>query len=388
MDRPSRHLRVVHVVLSLDCGGLERMVLSLIRAGRARGQEVNVVCLERPGALAAEAEVAGALVLCAGKQPGLRPGTARRLKVMFKDLRPDVVHTHQVGALLYAGKAARSVGVPVIHTEHGNHLKQITSWLKRLKARWLFRHAGRRAARFCCVSAEIAETVQAAGVDARKIIVVANGIDTDATSPEAEVSELRQRLGLLPGARVIGTVGRLTEIKRQDLLIEAFARLKARWPEVQLLLVGDGDWRSKLEALAQSLGVAESVRFAGYQPRPEACLRLMDVFALTSRSEGMPVALLEAWAAGLPVAASRVGGIPELVRDGRNGLLFDYPDVPTLEGALERLLGDGDLRSSLGAAGREEVRRRFDVARTAAEYEAMYESAARAGKGAACASSS
>jgi glycosyltransferase involved in cell wall biosynthesis len=381
-------LRVTHVVLSLECGGLERMVLSLVRAGRARGQEVSAVCLEQPGTLAAQVEAAGARVLCAEKRPGLRPGTAGRLAAMFEDLRPDVIHTHQIGALLYAGNAAGRVGVPVVHTEHGNHLKWLTSWIRRMKMRLLYRQASRRATRFCCVSAEIAEAVKGAGIDARKVVVVPNGIDTNAVPPEAEVNELRHRLALPAGAPVIGTVGRLTEIKRQDLLIEAYARLKAKHSRAHLLLVGDGDWQSKLEAQAATLGVASSVHFAGYQPNPEVCFRLMDVFALTSRSEGMPVALLEAWAAGLPVAASRVGGVPELMDDGRNGLLFDFPDVSGLMVALDRLLGDKDLRDSLGRAGREDVRKGFAVAQTAAKYEAMYESALVVRKEAACASSS
>jgi glycosyltransferase involved in cell wall biosynthesis len=114
------------------------------------------------------------------------------------------------------------------------------------------------------------------------------------------------------------------------------------------------------------------VCFAGYQRHPEACLRLMDVFALTSRSEGMPVAMLEAWAAGIPVVASRVGGIPELVREGHNGLLFDFPDVPALANALEKLIKEPGLARTLGGAGREEVRARFSVGETAGNYDRLY----------------
>jgi glycosyltransferase involved in cell wall biosynthesis len=366
-------LHVAHVVLSLDCGGLERVVLGLLRAGRGQGQSVSVVCVERPGALAAQAEAAGVRVVSADKPPGLRLGTVRRLEQIFGRLRPDVVHTHQIGPLLYAGPAARAAGVPVVvHTEHGNHLAGLTPWVRRVKARLLWRYASRRAARFFCVSADIAGAVRAAGVRPEKVLVVANGIATDDPADPAEVDEARRALGLPAGAPVVGTVGRLAEVKRQDLLLRAFARVLNRRPDARLVLVGEGERRAALEALAGELGLADSVRFAGYQPRPEVYLRLMDVFALTSRSEGMPMALLEAWAAGVPVVASRVGGIPELVADGRTGLLFDFPDADTLGGLLTRLLDEPALARGLAEGGRREVEAKYDERAVARAYAGHY----------------
>lgn len=186
---------------------------------------------------------------------------------------------------------------------------------------------------------------------------------------------------------MIGTVGRLAEVKRQDVLIRAFADLKTKCHDAFLLIVGDGERRPELESLATALGVADSVRFAGYQPRPEACLRLMNVFALTSRSEGMPVSILEAWAAGLPVVASRVGGVPELVEHGQNGLLFDFPDVPSLVCALETLSADRALALKLGQEGRSKVEDSFDVSNTAADYEGRYKTLATSRRASLCASS-
>src|SRR5262249_55707283 len=180
--------------------------------------------------------------------------------------------------------------------------------------------------RYFCVSADIAREVRAHGiVPPGKVALIPNGIDTDRFA-RAEPAGPGDGLDFRRSDRVIGTVGRLTEIKRQDVLIRAFARVAARHPESRVLLVGDGPLRAVLEALAAPLGVGDRVTFAGYRDRPERFLRLMDVFALTSRSEGMPLAILEAWAAGLPVVASRVGGIPEVVADGRTGLLFPAGD--------------------------------------------------------------
>src|SRR4051794_16905882 len=130
-------LSVTHVVHCLDVGGLERVVVNLARQGLRLGQRVSVVCLERPGGLAAEVEGLGAALRCTDKRPGLRLGTVGRLRKVLRDLRPDVVHTHQIGALFYAGTAARLAGAgTVVHTEHGNHYAHYDG---RLRTRWLGR---------------------------------------------------------------------------------------------------------------------------------------------------------------------------------------------------------------------------------------------------------
>ena len=148
---------------------------------------------------------------------------------------------------------------------------------------------------------------------------------------------------------MIGTVGRLDEIKRQDLLIRAFGAVRARFPEVHLLLVGDGPRRDELRGLAEGLGLSDCVHFTGYQAEPEKSLQAMDLFALTSRSEGMPLSVLEAWAAGLPVVASRVGGLPELIEHGQTGLLFAPDDETELARVLGELVAEPGGAEQIGA---------------------------------------
>jgi sugar transferase (PEP-CTERM/EpsH1 system associated) len=357
-------LRVVHVVLSLDCGGLERIVVALVREGQRRGQCVTVICLERPGTLAPQVEALGAEVICLHKQAGIRLGLIQRVKTLLRELRPDVVHTHQIGALFYAGPPARRAGARVVvHTEHGKH------YAARRRTRWLGRWAGRYAARFFCVSRDIAEEVAACRiVPQAKIDVVANGIDTAAFAVHDDPRVLRRALGIPEHAPVIGTVGRLNEIKRQDLLLSAVAQI----PDAHLLLVGDGPRLGALRELARDLKIEDRAHFAGYQSQPEMYLRAMDLFALTSRSEGMPLAVLEAWAAGLPVVASRVGGLPDLIEEGRTGLLFAPDDQASLILALSNLLHDQRLTRRLGDAGREQVRSAYSVERMATDYEQVY----------------
>lgn len=366
--RQDRRLRIAHVVLSLDAGGLERIVVDLVGAARRAGHQPLVICLERPGTLAPRASELGAHVLALGKRPGLRPGLVPQLRSIFRRFRPDVVHSHQVAALCYAGPAARLARVPaVVHTEHGKH------YAARTRTRWLGRASGLWAERFFCVSQEIADDVRDLKVAARaKVHFLPNGIDPRPFSDPFDRDAARTRLGIGPRDPLVGTVGRLTEIKCHDVLLHGFARLASTRRDARLLLVGDGPRRAELESLAAAIGISNRVHFAGYQADPENYLRLMDVFALTSRSEGMPLAVIEAWAAGVPVVATRVGGLPGMIEDGRTGLLIPPHDDAAVAAALARVLDEPSLGDRLRQAGREEFDRAYHLDAMAARYERHY----------------
>jgi glycosyltransferase involved in cell wall biosynthesis len=355
---------------------LERLVIGLVRTARQRGHRVSVVCVERPGRLAAEAEAAGASVVSLDKPPGRHPEYVDRVVSVLTDLRPDVIHTHQIGATWFLGRAVRRLNaprVPVLHTQHGNLSAEQPGWWPALKARLFIRGAARAVDRFCCVSAEIASAVTRwQTVPRAKIEVVPNGIPTDRLCDLPPPEVVRRSLGIPATAVVIGTVGRLAEIKRQDVLVRAIGRLRERSPDVRLLLVGDGPERLRLEALAGELKLSDRVHLAGYQPCPEQFLRIMDVFCLPSRSEGFPISLLEAWLAGVPAVCTAVGGIPDVVTDGESALLVPPGDDAALVEALSRLLDDRDLRDRLGRAGQRVVRERYSLERVTSEYEARY----------------
>jgi glycosyltransferase involved in cell wall biosynthesis len=289
-----------------------------------------------------------------------------RVRRALRELRPDVVHTHQLATLLYGGAAARSLGVPVVvHTEHGRE-----RYATRLKTRLLGRTAGRFCDIFYCLTADMAGEVRAARVvPDRKLRVIHNGIDVakfQAVTDDRAAT--RAALGVPTDAPLIGTVGRLSEVKRQDVLIRAFARVRQTVPAAHLVLVGDGPLLKDLQSLAAALDVADAVHFAGYQPHSGPFLRAMDVFALTSRSEGMPQAVLEASVIGLPVVTSRVGGLPEVIEEGVTGLMFPSGDDGALAAALCELLSNRARRQSLGSAARARVETKFSVARMAGDY--------------------
>lgn len=366
MARVDQQIHVMHVTLSLDYGGLERVVLHLAKQAERLKQRVSLLCLERPGALAERAEALGATVYCIHKPAGLKLGTIKDVHQAIEPLRPDILHTHQIGALFYAGPAARQLKVPVIvHTEHG---KQIRGWKQKALAWW----AARYAQRFYCVSADIQQGLAGSEVPQHKMEVIANGIDVAQLQQPVDTAALRQAWNIPQDAKVIGTIGRLTGVKRQDLMLEVFTLLLKSVPDCYLLLVGDGEDRQKLEAQAVSLGVAEKVRFTGFQSDPGKFLHLMSAFLLTSESEGMPLSLLEAWAVGVPVLAFAVGGLPELIQDGETGFLASFGDVKKMADQVDTLLHDADLTKNIVQRCREKVEHDFDVATMADQYDRRY----------------
>lgn len=362
-------LRVLHVVLSLDVGGLERIVLDLVRSAPGMGIEPSVCCVEHPGQLAEELRRDGIEVCSLDKGPGIKLRGFTRAVRLLKRLRPDVVHTHQIGALFYVGPAARLTGVPVVvHTEHGKHF--IDDRSRRILGRF-----GARFAHQCfTVSDDIAAEAFRYRVFPRaRTSTVINGIDVERFASPVATDGLRAGLGLGPDDTVVGTVARLDPVKDQALMIRAFATARAALPRLHLLLVGDGPSRSELEALVSTLGLTGAVHFAGRQSDVLPFLRLMDLFVLSSRSEGIPLVILEAMAAGVPVLSTGVGGIPEVITHDQTGCLVPPGDDERFSTALVGLLQDEPRRRRLAQAGLRAAHERFSLSRMASEYRAAYD---------------
>ncbi len=361
-------IKIVHAVLSLDCGGLERLVIHLCREGVKAGDRVSVLCLNRAGELAEEVRLAGAKVVSLERGPGLMgPLGAIRLRRALQRLAPDVIHCHQLGATLYVGVTALTMdSPPIIHTEHGNH--DYRSPRRRLLGYAAFRSMDR----IYCVSQEILENLARGGMVPReRLTVQVNGVPQP-PGDHRQGHSMREQLGIPEQAVIFGTVGRLARVKRQERLLDAVAELAGKGRSPYLILVGEGRQRNRLEDRARELGIGHLVRFAGFQRDPAPYISLLDVFVLTSDSEGMPMALLEAWAAGKPVVVTAVGGLPDLVKDDETGLLVPPGDHPRLVEALEALAGDAQHRRRLGDAGRTLVAERYSVNRIAAAYREAY----------------
>ena len=379
----SERPHVLHGALSLDVGGLERVIVSLVRASILRGDKVSVICIEKPGALAAEVQAAGATLISLDKPAGRRAEYIRRAAGILDRLKPDLIHTHQIGAAWYLGQAAKLQLLPVLHTEHGNQFARDANWKQRLKSRLFYRSTGRFVNRFCCVSADIARAVTRWGtIPKTKVEIVPNGIEVEIVDRSADRIDVRGELGIPSSARVIGTVGRLAAVKRQDRILSALGALTNRYPDLRVILVGEGPERGRLESLAIALGMADRVHFTGYQSQPGRYLRAMDVFALPSESEGLPISLLEAWGAQLPVVCTRVGGLPDVIVDGANGLLISNGDGPSLPEALEKCF-DETTAQRLAAEGFRTVQGKYSLQAMTNAYSEKYRALISSSRGAA-----
>jgi sugar transferase (PEP-CTERM/EpsH1 system associated) len=362
-------LRIVHIVLDLHEGGLERLVTDLVRAGAHAGYEPHVVCLRRAGRLAAELTTAQyTIVPRQNRLSMLAPLQASRL---LRRLSPDIVHLHS-GVWFKGAYASRLAGARrVIFTDHGRpHPDPLTH-------RLLDGLGARMSDRVVAVSAPLAEYLATRlRVPRAKLRVIPNGILLPPSVAAEELAAVRRQLRIPAGAQVVGTVGRLDPVKAYDRLILAFAELhRAAAPPagpMVLLLVGDGPERPRLEQLAQAAGVADAVRFLGWRKDVHRLLGLMDAFVLPSESEGTSLSLLEAMAAGVPVIATAVGGTPDVLGDSGAGLLVPPGDLPALVGALKGLLRDPERRKSLGSKGRARVEQHYSFGAMARAYDELY----------------
>ena len=297
--------------------------------------------------------------------------TVPRMRALLRELAPQRVLTYNFGAI-DSVIAARTLGIPVLHHEDG-FLPDEAQGLKRRRS-WMRRACLRGNVDVVVISANLQRIAREHWhIAGERLHFVPNGIELERYTPRDGGSALRASLGISPSGLVVGAVGHLRPEKNLPRLLSAVASC-ARSHDVHALLLGDGPERAKLETLARSAELAGRVHFAGYQADPRAHYRTMDVFALTSDTEQMPIALLEAMASALPVVATDVGDVAAMLPDeARQQVVALGPECELkLAGALQRLAVDAPLRARLGELGRARVAERFSFAAMAARYEALY----------------
>ena len=380
-------VRVLRLIARLNVGGPALHVSYLTKGLAERGYETMLVAGQVDGSegsmeyasreLGVEPYFLGPL----RRDISARSDTASVLKVrnLIRAFRPHIVHTHTAKAGAVGRTAAAIARVPeppiVVHTFHGHVLRGYFGPAPTAAFRQIERSLARRTDRLIAVSPEVRDDLVAEGIaPPEKFEVIRLGLDLDrrATPDPAEAAALRARLGADDSSLLIAWLGRMTEIKRVDDLLAAFAALRARGVDARLALAGDGPLRAGLEQLARELGVADHTRFVGLQREVAPVYGAADVVALTSRNEGTPVTLIEALAAGTAVVSTDVGGVRDVVRDGETGLLVEAGDTEAIASAFERLAADPSLRRTFADAGRADVRARYSVERLLGDVDDLY----------------
>jgi sugar transferase (PEP-CTERM/EpsH1 system associated) len=361
---------VVHLIYRFDFGGLETLVAECINRMPVEQYRHAIVCLTGYTEFAAKISRPGVDIIALDKPPGLALATHVKLWKLLRQLKPAVLHTYNLAAVEYAFTAAMA-GVPVrVHAEHGRDAGD-PHGLNR-KHNLLRRGLTPFIDRYVPVSDDLQRWLrQVVGVPDAKTLMIANGVDTDRFQP------LRDQRAAGRREFIIGTVGRIQDVKNHAGLIDAFIRLRDMMPEqrdrLRLTIVGNGPLLGMISEKVRAAGLQDAVWLPGSRTDIAELMGGFDVFALPSIAEGTPVTILEAMATGLPVVASRVGGIPEVVEDQVTGLLVPPADPLALAEALAVYERDPALAARHGAAGRAHVERSNSIAAMVAGYARLYD---------------
>ncbi|MFO0813520.1 MAG: glycosyltransferase [Gemmatales bacterium] len=371
MKSPEPQLRIGFILHAMQVAGAEVLVAQTIR--RLRDHIVSTVfCLDSIGSIGQQLQAEGMEVICLHRKPGRDWGLGKRLASAAKEHGIEVMHAHQYTPFFYAAMARILGGARyrVIFTEHGRHYPDKVSGLRRAVNRLvLSRYAD--AVNACCrFSAEA--LARNDGFTRQPIEVIENGIEFSRFQNQTDRSAVRKQLGLDCTRRYIATVARFHPVKDHESLIRAFSQLATHYPDVDLLLAGDGSLRDQLVSLVRSLSIEARVKFLGVRSDVPEILQAVDIFALTSLCEAASLTLLEAMAAGLPVVVTDVGGNPEIVRSEIDGYLAQRQDVAGIAQALKKLLDHPDRARSMGIAGQERVRDHYSLDRTINRYHQLY----------------
>jgi L-malate glycosyltransferase len=372
--RTTPPVRIGFVLHVMQVAGAEMLVAETIRRLGPRIDPV-VLCLDGVGALGETMRSEGVPVVALGRKPGLDFALVRRMAREVRDRRLEILHAHQYTPFFYSALSRCLIGKPpqVFLTEHGRHYPDVVSSRRRIANQLVFSRLVDDITGVCEFSAR--GLADSDGFPAGRITVIENGIDPERYHAPADPRQAKRAIGLDPNRRHVGCVARFHPVKDHRTLLTGFAQVTT--PDVDLVLAGDGPLRPDLESLARQLGVANRVIFLGVRSDVPAVLQALDVFAMTSLSEAASLTLLEAMASARPVVVTDVGGNPEIVRHGVDGLLVPRGDAVATARAIEKALHPADA-SRLGASGRRRVQERFVLDRTIQRYGERYEAAAKA----------
>jgi glycosyltransferase involved in cell wall biosynthesis len=379
-------IRVLRVIARLNMGGPAIHVANLSAGLQTRGYQTTLVA----GSLARGEDSMAFLAERLGVSVVSVPAIQREVSAihdvrsaltvasLIRSERPHVLHTHTAKAGAIARTAAILAGDArppvVVHTFHGHVLKGYFGPARTAIFRRVEQTLARAADVLVAVSPEVRDELVELGVAPReKFAVIRLGIPLEDRLGDATADEdYRAAYGIPSGAFVVGWVGRMTGVKDTRAVLEIVAAARAQGVDAVLCMVGDGPDRERLEQVAHEIGIARACYFVGYQTDVAGYYRLFDAFLLPSVNEGTPVSAIEALASATPVVANRVGGVPDVVRDGVDGFLVEQGDVEGAGAKLAALAADGSLRSSMGEAGRAHALERYAVSRLVDDVDRLY----------------
>ncbi|MBI3999974.1 MAG: GT4 family glycosyltransferase PelF [Candidatus Omnitrophica bacterium] len=363
----TRRFRVLYLIWSLDLGGAEQVVMDLARKLNKQDFKPVICCLNEKGRYAPILEREGIKVFALDKKPKFDPWLLPKLIRLIKDERIDLIHTHLFTANLWGRLAAKFTGTPVIASEHG-----MDRWRTKFHTA-LDRSLVKTAKKIVFVSEAVRQFYVAKNPSLNgKSRVIHNGIDVAHFQKPLEIESVRKSLGLNHQEKVIGIVGRLVPEKAHVDFVEAIQLLSEEQKDILGLIVGEGELLELLKGQVEETGLQKHILFAGFRSDLATLYKAMDVLVLCSLREGFPLTILEGMAAGVPIVATSVGGVGELIKDREDGVLVPPGNPAALAQAISNVLSDHELKRRIVQAAQEKVQKYFSVEKMVKDHERLY----------------
>ena len=368
MTEPIRLMQITH---DLAIGGLQQVVVNLCRTIDKNKFHTTVLCLRALGPLTREIEKLGIKVmLLPQKQTGTDYFSFLKVADILKNENIHVIHTHNtqplidgtLGAIISGGRQR------IIHTDHA---RQFPDKKRYMFAEWCMSHFVHK---MVGVSEQTTENLHKyEKIHRKKLMTIENGIDGSSFAISIDKKSKRKELGIPPVGPVIGVISRLEKVKGITYLLQAMPKIIKSFPELTLLIVGDGSEMDNLKSETNQLDVVQNVKFAGVRHDIPEIFQILDIYLLPSLSEGLPMGLLEAMAAGCPVIATRVGGIPKVAGNNRTVIIVEPRNVEMLKTKTLTLLSNTELQYKISNAALELFNSQFSAKLMSRNYMELYE---------------
>ncbi|VAW87492.1 Glycosyltransferase [hydrothermal vent metagenome] len=363
-------IKVVHLTFDMRIGGTEQVIKSLIENADTQQIEMSILCIESPlGPFANDLLTKGIHIKALSRSPGFDRNLIKKIRVYIKQHHINVLHCHQYTPWVYGVLAAFGTHTKVIFTEHGRFYPDSSSWKRKLINPWLHK--------ITAATTAISQATKNAlalyeNLPANDIQVIYNGI-TPLLIDQQQTVQLRHKLAIGKDTLVLGTIARLDPIKNHLMMLNAFKKVLNKGVDAKLLIVGDGEMRASIVVLIKKLKLEQHVIMTGYQAKPHHHLALMDIYLLSSLSEGTSMTLLEAMSIGKPCVVTDAGGNPEIIAHGVNGIVTPNEDADAFADAIITLSSDSELKKAMTKQSRKRFEHKFSAASMGSQFQNLYQ---------------
>lgn len=362
--------KVLHVTYDMRIGGTEQVIKNIISANNDPNLMMGIICIESPlGPFASELMANGITFYQLNRKPGFDLALITQIRQIIRTNHIDILHCHQYTPWVYGALAAAFTNTQVIFTEHGRFYPDKTSFKRRLINPLLNLLTNKITA---ISSATKQSLVDYEFLPKHKIKVIYNGIEPLACDQQT-IAQLRHQLNISEGDLVLGTIARLDPIKNHQMMLAAFGLALKKYPNLKLVVVGDGEERQRIETTIQTMNLQDKVILTGYITQPNNYLALFDIFLLSSFSEGTSMTLLEAMSLAKPCVVTDVGGNREVIIDNQNGLVTTNDDVTEFCEAIEMLLSNPSRLSTMASNAKKHFLNTFTHCAMFQHYQAIYD---------------